>query len=146
MQQPSIFKTKQGCPAYNEGIINSISYFTPNLINCWQTVFQVRDPLICKLFEWKAKNHQLKQLLANFLLCFECKCNVSVRDFLVSDDKFPTCLFTVLFLKYSRTSFNTTDWGRLVSPLPMFSPSKVKYVAPPSEGPFCLRFKQKREE
>jgi hypothetical protein len=27
---------------HNEGIINSISYFTPNLINCWQTVFQVR--------------------------------------------------------------------------------------------------------
>ena len=27
------------------------------------------------MVEWKAKNHQLKQLLANFLLCFECKCN-----------------------------------------------------------------------
>ncbi len=27
---------------HNEGIINSISYFSPNLINCWQTVFQVR--------------------------------------------------------------------------------------------------------
>jgi methylglyoxal synthase len=27
---------------HNERIINSASYFTPNLINCWQTVFQVR--------------------------------------------------------------------------------------------------------
>ena len=46
----------------------------------------------------KAKNRQLKQLLANFLLCFECKCMsfVSARDFLVSDDKFPTCLDVVL--------------------------------------------------
>jgi hypothetical protein len=26
----------------------------------------------------KAKNRQLKQLLANFLLCFECKCNGSL--------------------------------------------------------------------
>jgi hypothetical protein len=37
---------------HNERIINSISYFTPNLINCWQTVFQVRAYFGCAVEPW----------------------------------------------------------------------------------------------
>jgi hypothetical protein len=37
---------------HNEGIKNSISYFTPNLINCWQTVFQVRAYFGCAVEPW----------------------------------------------------------------------------------------------
>jgi hypothetical protein len=37
---------------HNEGIINGISYFTPNLINCWQTVFQVGTYFGCAVEPW----------------------------------------------------------------------------------------------
>jgi hypothetical protein len=37
---------------HNEGIIISILYFTPNLINCWQTVFQVCAYFWCAVEPW----------------------------------------------------------------------------------------------
>jgi hypothetical protein len=44
---------------HNEGIINSISYFTPNLINCWQTVEPWHCPfkslLWVKIYIWWRK-------------------------------------------------------------------------------------------
>jgi hypothetical protein len=44
----------------------------------------------------KAKNRQLKQLLANFLvLNVNAMSFVSARDFLASDDKFPTCCWLI---------------------------------------------------
>ena len=48
---------------HNEGIINSISYFIPILINCWQTVFQVRAYFRCAVEPW------LKVILRNSRDC-----------------------------------------------------------------------------
>jgi hypothetical protein len=49
---------------HNEGIINSISYFTPNLINCWQTVFQVRAYFGCAVEPWHCpfKRHRIPKI------------------------------------------------------------------------------------
>ena len=37
---------------HNEGIINRVSYFTHNLINCWQTIFQVCAYSGCTVAPW----------------------------------------------------------------------------------------------
>jgi hypothetical protein len=55
----------------------------------------------------ESKKSSAKTASFYLLLCFECKCNelCSARDFLVSDDKFPTCS-TWQYLKIQSLHFN----------------------------------------
>jgi hypothetical protein len=90
---------------HNEGMINSISYFSPNLINCWQTVFQVRAYFGCAVEPWHCPfncngrdPHEIRKKGCNLPVKNACK-STNMLQLL----KFSFCFYQI-FHEYSVTN------------------------------------------